>query len=115
MANGKVESEKGGNWGGLGGDGHMHSFKGTGTQTPGQSSQEGSGARRGIEPKAGPSNVMGYSTGATNKDYAGTQEAGCSASKKTGPNNKFAEGGKGHMWGNRGSRKAVDGQSGPNG
>jgi hypothetical protein len=115
MANSKVESTKKGNWGEFGGDTKMHGFAPTGTQTPGQSSQEGhSGSRRGIEPQAG-GQVGFYSTGTTNKDYAGTAEAGCSGPSKSGPNNKFAEGGKTHMWGNRGSQKAVPGQSGCNG
>ena len=108
-------TEKKANWGSLGGDGHMHGFAPTGKQESGVSSQEGhSGSRRGIEPQAGPTGQY-YSSGTTNRDYAGTQEAGTSGRTKSGPNNKFAEGGKGHMWGNRGSRRMPDGQSGPNG
>jgi hypothetical protein len=108
--------EKKANWGTLGGNQHMHGFAPTGKQEPGVSSQEGhSGSRKDIKVQAGPSDVIGYSSGATNKDYAGTQEPGTSGRTKTGPNNKFAEGGKTHMWGNRGSRKMPEGQSGPNG
>jgi hypothetical protein len=115
MAKGKVESTKKGNWGDFGGDGHMYKFDGTGTQTPGQSSQEGSGPRRGGVAAKGGNNQAFYSSGTTNKDFAGQQEAGTSGRTKTGSNNKFAEGGKTHMWGNRGSQKAVPGQSGCNG
>jgi hypothetical protein len=112
---GKVESTKKGNWGSFGGNDHMHKFAPTGTQTPGQSSQEGhSGSRKGIEPQAG-GTVGFYSSGTTNKDYAGTATAGCSGPEKSGGNHKFAEGGKDHMFGNRGSRPAVAGQSGCNG
>jgi len=115
MAKGKVEKTSSGNWGEFGGNNSMRGWSGTGTQTPGQSSQEGKGSKRGIEPKAGPSNVIGYSEGASNKDYAGTKEPGCSGPTKSGGNKKFAEGGSGHMWGNRGSRRMPEGQSGPNG
>jgi hypothetical protein len=115
MAKSKVESTKKANWGDLGGDGHMHTFSGTGTQKPGQTTQAGSGSKRGIEPQAGPSNVIGYSSGATNADYAGTQAPGVSGRTKTGGDKKWAEGGKSHMFGHRGSQKAVPGQSGPNG
>lgn len=114
MAKSKVESTKGGNWGELGGNGKMHGWSGTGTQTPGQTTQAGSGSKRGIEPKAGPSNVIGYSSSG-NKDYAGTQTPGVSGRTKQGGDKKFAEGGNGHMFGHRGSQKAVPGQSGPNG
>lgn len=109
----KVNS-KGSNWGKLGGSHKMHSFAPTGTQTPGQSSQEGhSGSRRDIAAKGGGRDTLS-SQGQMNKDYAGTQAAGESASNKSGPNNKWAEGGKTSMHGNRGSRPMPAGQSGPN-
>jgi hypothetical protein len=109
----KVEKESGGKWGELGGNNKMHSWSGTGTQEAGQSAQEGTGSKRGIEPKAG-GNKAFVSSGAHNTHGAGPQEAGQSASagsKQEG----FAHGGKGHMFGNRGSRKMPEGQSGPNG
>jgi hypothetical protein len=107
MAKGKVISTKSPNWGKLGGSGKMQSFDGTGTQTPGQSSQEGSGPRRGGVAAKGGNNNGFYSTAPTNKDYAGTQEPGTSGRTKTGPNNKFASGGKTHMFGKRGSQKVT--------
>ena len=114
MANSKVESTKSGNWGSFGGSGKMHGWSGTGTQTPGQTTQEGTGPKGTSKPykaEGGPSNVMGYSSGASNKDYAGTQEPGVSGRTKQGGNSKWAEGGKTHMHGNTGSRKAIAGQS----
>ena len=108
----KDSTEKGANWGKLGGSsGQMHKWSGTGTQTPGQSAQEGTGSKSGIAPKAGPSNVMGFSTGASNQSYAGTQTPGQSAACPEGGNNKFAEGGKTAMFGNTGSRPAPAGRS----
>ena len=77
MPENKDTDEKGANWGELGGNNSMHDFRGTGTQSPGVSSQEGTGGREGIEPKAG-GQVGFYSSGASNKDYAGTQQAGTS-------------------------------------
>jgi hypothetical protein len=92
----------------------MHSFAPTGTQTPDRTSQEGhSGSRRGIEPQAGPSNVMGFSSGASNKSYAGTQTPGQSAACPEGGNNKFAKGGSTKMFGNRGSLRAEAGKTSP--
>ena len=115
MAKGKVESEKTGNWGSFGGDGHMHKFAPTGKQEPGQSSQEGhSGSRRGIEPTAG-GEVGFYSEDVHNKFGAGPQEPGCSAQAGTHTTGVAAKGGTTHMFGNRGSRKAVAGQSGCDG
>ena len=100
-------------WGRLGGNHSMHPAKGTGTQTPGKSSQEGtSSISSGQEPDAGPSSVMGFSEGATNKDHAGTQVPGQSSQKKSG-NPKFAEGGSNQMFGNRGSLPARGGYSSP--
>lgn len=110
MAKGKVESTKGGTWGSFGGSTPMHSWSGTGTQKPGGSSQEGSGSKRGIEPKAGSSNAGFYSSSTSNKFGAGPQESGQSAScgaRQEG----FAHGGKTSMFGNRGSRKAIGGQT----
>src|SRR5262245_44806586 len=92
---------------------HMFGFRGTGTQTPGQSAQAGTGPKRGIAPKAGPTGLVG--NGQSNKDYAGTQTPGVSAATKKGGDSKFAAGGSGRMFGNRGSRPAPSGQSGPNG
>jgi len=104
---------------------HMHRFQGSGDQTPGHSSQEGKGGRRDQAAPTGSKHgfysnnekhgkSMNMKAG-SNTDYAGTQEAGTSGRTKTGPNNKFAEGGSTHMWGNRGSRRAVPGQSGCDG
>lgn len=104
--NGKSFTEKGSNWGKLGGGGHMSGFRGTGRQEPGQSAQEGTGPRRGIEAKGGNNNAF-YSSGASNKDYAGTQQAGTSGPTKTGGDSKFAQGGSTKMFGNRGSQKAT--------
>jgi|SRR5215475_1448464 len=107
-------TEKKANWD-VGGDGHMYGFRGSGKQTPGHTSQEGTGSKGTSKPyraEGGPTGQY-YSTGTSNRDYAGTQEAGTSGRTKSGPNNKFAEGGKTHMFGNRGSRKAEPGQSGP--
>jgi hypothetical protein len=115
MAKGKVESEKKGNWGSFGGDQHMHKFAPTGTQDPGQSSQEGhSGSRRGIEPQAG-GEVGFYSSNVANKFGAGPQEPGCSAQAGKHTTGVAAKGGSTHMFGNRGSRRMPEGQSGPNG
>jgi hypothetical protein len=115
---GKVESTSSGKWGSFGGNTPMHSFSGTGKQVPGQTAQEGAAKQRGTSKpyKAeGGSTGQYYSSGASNRDFAGTQEPGTSGRTKTGPNNKFAEGGKTHMWGHRGSQKMPEGQSGPNG
>ena len=107
-------AEKKANWGKLGGSNSMHGKTGTGTQKPGVSSQEGSGSlRRGIEPDAGPSGAGFYGKETSNKDYAGTQSPGVSAATKSGGNGKFAEGGKGQMFGNRGSQAARGGHSAP--
>jgi hypothetical protein len=101
-------------WGKLGGSHPMHSARGTATQKPGVSSQEGSSSiGSGQEPEAGPPGVLGYSSGATNKDYAGTQQPGSSAQNKSGGNSKFAEGGKTPMFGNRGSLPARGGRTSP--
>jgi hypothetical protein len=98
----------------LGGSHPMHSAKGTGTQTPGKSSQEGtSSINSGQAPEAGPSNMDGFSTGASNKDFAGTKVPGTSAQDNNGKNSKFAEGGKTSMFGNRGSLPARGGFSSP--
>jgi hypothetical protein len=92
----------------------MHPATGTGTQSPGQSSQEGSGPMSGDgTPQAGPPGAGFYSSGATNKDYAGPQKAGVSAATKSGGNAKFAEGGSHAMFGNRGSLPAQGGKSAP--
>jgi hypothetical protein len=93
----------------------MHSNTGTGPQQPGKSSQEGSGGGKdpGAVVTGGPSSVMGFSSGSTNKDYAGTQTAGCSAQKKSGGDGKWAEGGTTAMFGNRGSTPAKGGCSAP--
>lgn len=96
-----------------GGKHPMHSNTGTGTQTPGVSSQEGSGSGGDGKPTAGPSSAGFYSSEGTNKDYAGTQASGTSGATKEGGNAKFAEGGKTPMFGNRGSQPARGGQSAP--
>jgi hypothetical protein len=106
-------AEKRANWGKLGGSHGMHRKDGVGTQKPGVSSQEGSGAMsKSIAPTAGPSGAGFYSTATTNKDYAGQQAPGVSAATKSGGNAKFAEGGKHAMFGNRGSLPARGGRTG---
>jgi len=97
-------------WGTLGGSGKMHGFKGAGTQTPGGTSQEGSGGRRDQKAKGG-GNVGFYSTGTTNRDYAGTREAGTTSPTKSGPNDKFAHGGSTKMFGNTGSGRLEGGRT----
>lgn len=97
-----------------GGSGKMHGRTGTGTQRPGGSSQEGGGRLGGgVAVKAGPTGVGFYSNAATNKDYAGTQLPGVSSATKSGGNGKFATGGKGSMFGNRGSLAARGGRTTP--
>jgi hypothetical protein len=118
----KSGSVKDQSWGKLTGNEHMLGWRGTGKQEPGQVAQMGTGAKRGIEPKAG-GQVAFVSDNAkrgremslkhgSNTDYAGTQEAGTSGPTKKGGNSKFAEGGSTHMFGNRGSKRAEPGQSG---
>jgi len=114
MVANKTSHDKKANWGKLGGSsGQMHKFNGAGTQSPGGSSQEGHGSRRGMEPQAGPSNVMGFSKNeAKNSFGAGPQEPG--QSHQAGKRQEgFAHGGKTAMFGNRGSRQARGGQSAP--
>ena len=106
----KSSTEKGANWGKLGGTHGMHGWSGTGTQEPGQTAQEGTGAKRGIAPQAGGRDPLS-TQGEKNKDYAGCQVPGHSGSVKEGGDSKFAEGGKTAMFGNRGSRPAIPGQS----
>lgn len=92
-----------------GGKGKMHSWSGTGTQEPGQTAQEGTGSKRGIEPKAG-GQVGFYSSSTENKFGAGPQTPGGSASSGARQEG-FAHGGNNKMHGNSGSRVAVPGQS----
>jgi hypothetical protein len=98
-----------------GGNNSMHSARGTGTQTPGQSSQEGSsaiGSPQNVQ--AGPSSVAGFTNDAgTNKDHAGTQTPGVSGATKKGGDAKFASGGSTPMFGNRGSLPARGGYTTP--
>jgi len=111
MVDNKIKS---GNWGKLGGSHAMHGARGTAQQKPGVSSQEGSdtlGSDQKV--KAGPSGAGFYSTATTNADYAGTQKPGTSGPTKAGGDAKFAEGGKGSMFGNRGSLPARGGHSAP--
>ena len=97
-----------------GGTTPMHSARGTGTQTPGVSSQQGGSAIGSSQDvQAGPASVTGFGEAASNKDYAGTQSAGTSGPTKSGGNSKFAEGGKGSMFGNRGSLAARGGFTTP--
>lgn len=113
MVANKTTHNKRANWGKLGGSGKMHSFNGAGTQQPGGSSQEGHGSRRGMEPQAGPSNVMGFSKNeARNSRGAGPQQPGQSH-QEGGRQEGFAHGGKNSMFGNRGSRQARGGFSAP--
>jgi hypothetical protein len=104
-----------------GGSNKMHGWSGTGTQEPGQSAQQGTGSKRGIAPKAGPSDVMGYrdhakkgremsATASANQFGAGPQEPGQSASSGARQDG-FAKGGTTPMHGNTGSTVAVPGQS----
>ena len=96
-----------------GGKNSMFGPRGTGTQSPGVSSQEGKSAIGSSgDPQAGGASDGYYSSGATNKDFAGPQAAGTSSPTKSGGNAKFAEGGKGSMFGNTGSTPAVGGRSG---
>lgn len=105
MVANKTTAEKKSNWGTLGGNTSMHSFKGVGTQAPGGSAVDGQGgARRGIEPKAGGATGF-YSSDTKNKFGAGTQSPG--QSSQASPRQEgFAHGGKTHMFGNRGSQRA---------
>lgn len=97
-------------WGTLGGSGHMKGFTGTGAQKPGGSSQQGTGSKRGIEPK--PGGTVGFYSASGNKSYAGTQTPGGSSANPSGGNSKFAAGGSGKMFGNRGSQRRSPGMSG---
>ena len=110
MASNKSSTTKGKNWGDLGGGGHMKGFSGTGAQKPGGSSQQGTGSKRGIEPKAGGN--VGFYSASGNKSYAGTQTPGGSSANPSGGNSKFAAGGSGKMFGNRGSQRRSPGMSG---
>ena len=95
-----------------GGTTPMHAPTGVGNQKPGQSAQGGSSSiSSGMEVDPGPPGVIGYSSGATNKDYAGTRAPGVSAATKGGPNEKWAKGGTTPMFGNRGSLPAKGGSS----
>jgi hypothetical protein len=94
-------------WGKLGGTNPMHGPRGTAQQKPGVSLGSD------IKVKPGGSGEGFYSSGATNKDYAGTQKPGVSAATKAGGNAKFAEGGTHAMFGNRGSLPAKGGSSAP--
>jgi len=96
-------------WGSLGGSGHMKGFTGAGTQTPGGSSQQGTGGRRDQKVKTG-GNVGFYSTSG-NKSYAGTQTPGQSSASPSGGNSKFASGGTNKMFGNSGSQRLEGGRS----
>ena len=95
-----------------GGNTPMHGPTGVGNQKPGVSSQEGTSSISSPgNPDPGPPGAGFYSSGATNKDYAGTQKDSVSAATKAGGNAKFAEGGKTSMFGNQGSRPAQGGKS----
>lgn len=97
-------------WGSLGGNTPMHSFSGSGSQKPASSSQQGTGGRRDQAAPTGGSHGF-YSSSVKNRDFAGTQVPGQSASKTSGSNDKFASGGKTKMFGNRGSLKVEGGRS----
>ena len=109
MKNMKITTSPAGGGFQKGGSGKMHSWSGTGTQEPGQSAQEGTGSKRGIEPKAG-GQVGFYSSSTDNKFGAGPQEPGCS-SQSGARQDGFAKGGSTKMHGNTGSRQAVPGQT----
>jgi hypothetical protein len=93
--------------------GAMHKGRGVTTQKPGVASQEGSTGLSGGagDPQAGPAGAGFYKAGPGNKDYAGTQAPGTSGPSKSGGNGKFAVGGKGSMFSNRGSTPARGGSS----
>jgi hypothetical protein len=117
--------ERSGNWGSLGGNTKMFPFRGVGTQQPGQTAQEGNGGRRDQTAKGGAAGVASQDNskhGRTmsakpsgNRDYAGTQSPGTTAATKSGGDSRFAEGGTTKMFGNRGSQRAIPGQTGPSG
>jgi hypothetical protein len=95
-----------------GGSHSMHGAEGVGNQKPGVSSQEGtSSISSSGDPDPGPPGAGFYSSGATNKDYAGMQDPGTSGPTKSGGNAKWAEGGKTSMFGNQGSRPAQGGKT----
>lgn len=100
-------------WGKLGGSHSMFGPKGVGAQKPGVSSQQGTASISSSgDPQAGGPGTGFYSSGASNKDYAGAQKSGTSGPTKSGGNSKFAAGGTHAMFGNRGSLPCKPGQSG---
>lgn len=104
-----------------GGDNKMHGWSGTGTQQPGQTASEGTGARRGIAPQAGGPNAgffedhtkSGRKGGGSSPGVhgAGPQVPGQTASAQPRQDG-FAHGGTTSMHGNTGSRQATPGQTG---
>lgn len=114
----KGSTVKKANWGKLGGTHAMHGATGTAQQKPGVSSQEGStslNSNQKVQPGGPAAFVSDGSKGssATNKDYAGTQTPGVSAATKSGGDDRWAKGGSGQMFGNRGSLPARGGHSAP--
>ena len=101
-------------FGKFGGSGKMHGRTGVAAQKPGVSSQEGRAALGGGPgtPSPGGPGAGFYSASTSNKDHAGTQSPGTSGPTKGGGNAKFAAGGKGAMFGNRGSSAARGGRTG---
>ena len=98
-------------WGTLGGNGKMHAFAGAGVQKPAVSSQEGHATGR-REQKVSAGNGHGfYSSGVSNRSYAGTQQAGVTATTPSGGKSKFAAGGTTKMFGNSGSQRVEGGRT----
>jgi hypothetical protein len=98
-------------WGTLGGNGKMHAFAGAGVQKPAVSSQEGHATGR-REQKVSAGNGHGfYSSGVSNRSYAGTQSPGVSATTPSGGKSKFASGGTTKMFGNTGSNRVEGGRT----
>lgn len=116
----KAGTVKDKSWGTLGGNGKMHSFRGAGEQTAGQSSQEVSGnaGRREQKAQAGGTGIASSDYAnkkhGSNRYYAGTNTPGqSSADPSGGRGEKFAKGGTTSMFGNRGSIRAEAGKSSP--
>lgn len=97
--------------------GKMYGFRGSGKQQPGQTAQEGTGGRRDQTANGGGTGIASsdYSNKkhGSNRYYAGTQQEGTTGPSMSGGDTKFAAGGKTKMFSNRGSRRAVGGNTAP--
>lgn len=101
---------------------HMFGWRGTGEQSPGQSSQAGTGGRRDQKASGGGTGIAssdesksGQKSGmaaAANRYGAGPQTPGQSAASGARADG-FAHGGKTNMFPNRGSKRAEGGMSSP--